>query len=297
MSSPKKILVSFGDSRMRASALRLKEQAKAFNLFDEIHIYDERALAPDFKKHFSAKLIRGARGFGYWCWKPQIILQVLNKIRENDLVLYLDVGCHLNINGKQRLVEYFDMLKDANNGILAFQTKPPTPPLPYDGRKLLELPDYKWIKGDLLDYFKVRNNLQLLGSGTIGAGVLLVRKTRQACGIIEQWLSVPTRDFSLIDDSPSLSPNQPGFVEHRHDQAILSILCKLNNIQTISAFEYWYPSKEDCWKPDWEMLTMFPIQARRDKVINNPAGDYPFAVFQTIKNRIRSLVRAGAKLL
>jgi hypothetical protein len=281
MQVAKKILVSFGDSRMRRSAQRLRKQAEAFNCFDEIFIVDERALDKRFRRHFRRKLNSETRGFGYWCWKPQIILQVLDKINENDIILYLDVGCHLNVTGKERLAEYFEITRHANNGILAFQAKPPSPPLPYEGRPLLELPDFRWIKGDLLDYFNVRDNAPLISSGAIGAGVILIRKTPQSCALIKQWLLVPTQDFSLIDDSPSKSPNHKEFVEHRHDQAIFSILCKLHNVQTISAFEYWYPSKVNCCEPDWDMIKSFPIQARRDKVIMD-------GFFATLLRKIRS---------
>ena len=81
--------------------------------------------------------------------------------------------------------------------------------------------------------------------------------------ILRKWIEIIDADFSLIDDTPSKSPNTPDFIEHRHDQAIFSILCKLNNVYTLSAFEYWYP-KWNSRRPDWRALKYMPIHAKRD---------------------------------
>lgn len=41
-------------------------------------------------------------------------------------------------------------------------------------------------------------------------------------------VSVFLTDFSLIDDSPSKSENMNGFIEHRHDQSVFSLLFKVH---------------------------------------------------------------------
>jgi hypothetical protein len=75
----------------------------------------------------------------------------------------------------------------------------------------------------------------------------------------------------LIDDTPSSSPNKYGFIEHRHDQAIFSLLCIKYKVLTVSAYEYWYPKKGSLQiiAPDWAALKEFPIHAKRDKGINS----------------------------
>ena len=42
------------------------------------------------------------RGGGYWIWKLDIIKQAFSKIKENDIIVYLDSGCTLNKSGKKR---------------------------------------------------------------------------------------------------------------------------------------------------------------------------------------------------
>jgi len=260
----KKYFLTFASSDLRRSLSRINQQAKELKFYDEIIIFDENNLDEKFKFNFQKHLKNGVRGYGYWCWKPQVILQVLNLMEDGDILQYTDTGCHLNSNGIKRLHEYFSFADNSPTGILAFQSKPPTMPLNFDSRKVLNLEDRKWIKGDLLDYFQIRNNEDILNSQTIGAGIVFIKKSPLSISIINQWLDVIKYDFNLINDSKSISPNLEGFVEHRHDQAIFSIICKLNNVETISSYEYWYPSLKS-GEADWGVLKDFPIHAKRDK--------------------------------
>ena len=256
--------LSFADSRYRRSLVRIGKQAQEFKIFEQTVLADEDFLDIDFRNKYKKFLMAGTRGYGYWCWKPQIILQVLKNLSEGDMLLYADAGCHLNYRGKARLLEYFEILQNSKSGILGFQAKPPEMPLEYDGRQLFDYPNYAWTKGDTLDYFGIRDNEEIINSQTIGAGIILIRKCQSSIDIIKKWIKTFSHDFSLIDDSPSKSPNPDGFIEHRHDQAIFSILCLQNSVDTISAYEYYYPKKNSN-KPDWNALKNFPIHAMRDK--------------------------------
>jgi len=262
-------LVSFADSRMQRSLDRLARQAKSINIFDDTYMFIENDLPVDFREHFKDKLIPGSRGYGHWSWKPEVILMALDKIQDGDCLLYIDAGCHINNRGKQRLLEYFKILKQEEVGIVAFQSNQPSKDnssLVYDGRKLFDQFNYCWIKGDLLDYFEVKHNPSVFNDQAIGAGIILIRKCDRAISIIKEWQKIIWHHFSLLDDTPSLTPNLPGFVEHRHDQAILTLLFLKHRVKTLSAYEYWYPIKNaKKLKPDWLALEAFPIHAKRDK--------------------------------
>ena len=257
--------LSFYDSRLYRSKNRIKDQAKQFNFYDKIIVCNEKDLDYSFKEKYKEKLIVGSRGFGYWCWKPQIILQLYKNIKYGDIIQYSDVGCHLNHHGIERLRDYINLTNNSHNGILAFRSTNPQFPLIYDDRKLLDLVEYKWTKGDLFDYFGVRNNRSITHTQSYGATNLFIKKCEKSEEFLNKWLSVINHNFCLIDNSESISPNFDGFIEHRHDQSILSILCKLNNVPYISSYEYWYPSKKNINKPDWNSLKTFPIHRKRDK--------------------------------
>lgn len=260
--APRRVLVSFADARMWRTNRRIRRQAEAMHVYDEVHILNESALHPEFRARYAHWLIPGSRGFGYWVWKPQVILQTLECLRDGDLLQYTDAGCHLRPAGRARLMEYFALAGADPLGLIAFQAKPWRGGA---GEAAFSLPEAHWTKGDLLDHFGVRDRPDITGSGTIGAGILFMRKSSMIVDFIRSWLAVYEADFTLADDSPSQSPNLPGFREHRHDQSIFSVLCKLRQVTTLSAFEYWYPSVQDPTYPDWSAITDRPIWALRDK--------------------------------
>lgn len=262
-------LCTFADKRLARSLDRITKQAKELNFFEKIYAYNEDDLTNEFREKFKDKLNANIKGFGYWCWKPEIIIQTLEKINDGDCLLYVDVGCHLNKNGMNILLEYFEVVAKSPTGLVAFQANPPSKinsKLVWDGRKLFDQPNYQWIKGDLLDHFGVRENEQITHSQAIGAGIILIKKNKQSIAILNEWLNIYYDNFSLANDSPSKSPNLEGFIEHRHDQAILTLLCLKHGVPTLSAYEFWYPKKNTKkLQPDWNALKDFPIQARRDK--------------------------------
>ena len=168
--------LSFADSRLKRSLARLGKQAKALSFFDGVYLLDETHLRPEFRTQFKDKLKYGSRGYGYWIWKPHIIANTLNTMSEGDLLLYLDAGCHFNINGKKRLIEYFELLKKSETGILAFQENMPNAnnsKLKHDGRQLPDRPNHHWIKGDVFDYFGVREDLNFTHAQSFIAGIIL----------------------------------------------------------------------------------------------------------------------------
>ena len=82
----------------------------------------------------------------------------------------------------------------------------------------------------------------------------------------------------ILDDTPSRSRNLEGFIEHRHDQAIFSLLCIQHKVMSLSSQETWYPKRFSAGqltpsislKPDWDALKYFPIHAKRDKDLGPP---------------------------
>lgn len=261
----RKFFLSFADSRMADALARIRLQAEEMQYYDHIVVADQSYLDIDFREKYKDKLTSKLRGYGYWCWKPQIILQLLDQVNEGDIIQYTDAGCHLNKNGKARLMEYFELADQSKSGILAFAAVPPDfhdPSVP-----LPDLSECRWCKADLFDFLKVIDDNSITHSPTIGAGIIFIKKNNNSQIIIKQWLSVIDESFSLIDDSPSKSDNFPEFVEHRHDQSIFSIICKLNGVSLISCYEYGYPSRYSN-APDWDVLKNYPIHARRDKALS-----------------------------
>ncbi|MDR1361073.1 MAG: hypothetical protein LBJ18_02060, partial [Rickettsiales bacterium] len=247
--TPKVFLASFGDSRMKNSAARLISQAAAIDCFDEIYVMDERNLTPEFYDKFKDRLSIHSRGFGYWCWKPQAIKQVMDIMNDGDILLFCDIGCHLNEARRNEMLNLIERARNSSSGILAFSFSP-------------DYTDGHWSKGDLLDYFGVRGRADITANPQLVGGVFFLRKNQLVVNMLNEWLKVFNDNFSLSDDTPSVSKNLDGFVENRHDQSIFSILAKLNKADIIAEDHFLNYTKMS--ESDWEKLS-FPIQARRDK--------------------------------
>lgn len=129
-----------------------------------------------------------------------------------------------------------------------------------------------WTKGDLLNRLRVRDNPEITATQQIGATTFFVRKCDVAMDFMSEWIRIFSDDFSMIDDRPSIAPNMDGFIEHRHDQSIYSILGKLLPISITSVFEFWVPRHNDCLSPDWEKVKDFPIQIRRDREVKTQSS-------------------------
>lgn len=240
----KKYLITFADSRY--SFARLKKQAEMMNYFDSVVIFTEKNLDKDFKQKHKAILKLGSRGYGYWIWKPYIIHKMLQEMNAGDFLLYIDAGCHLNPVGRERLIEYFDLVTQSELKIGGFQIE--------------ECHNEKrWSKMDLLVHLGVENNKSLLESGQICATHVILQKCEKSEAFVKNWLKI-SENHHYIDDSPSIHPESKSFRGHRHDQSIFSIMCKLEGAVQFPGDEV-YPRDG----VSWELLQTYPIHDRRDR--------------------------------
>ena len=85
---------TFGNTPNYINTLtRLYHQAAKSGYFDTISIYDQNN-TPGIQDHVDF-IKSHPRGFGYWIWKPMVILDVMNKASPNDIIIYADAGCSI----------------------------------------------------------------------------------------------------------------------------------------------------------------------------------------------------------
>lgn len=193
---------------------RLHNQAIEFNMFSNIYAYTEKDLMKDtefFSKH--SKFILNNPAYGYWIWKPYLIKRTLEKMETDDILLFLDSGCELNVNGKDRMQHYINLVKE---------------------KKIIGTScgssDYNWTKMDLIKYLNMDNNIELLKTPHMQAGCLLMKKCDIIVNLYNEIYEIASNNYNLIDNSPSSAKNYPGFQEHRHDQSIFNLLVKKYNL-------------------------------------------------------------------
>ncbi len=239
---------TFADHRMKPALERIKQQAESINVFDYIYTLTENDLDDNFKKLFKSKLITASRGFGYWCWKPQVILQTFRKMEEGDILIYCDAGVHINPNGKKRLLNYVNSTIASSKGMTFFIMNNSSPK--------------QWIKKDAMAFFGYDENKDFIATNAIIAGTsIILMKCSDSYEIIEQWLNIFINNWNIVDDSASKSKNFPEFIEHRHDQAILTML------------SYKYKARDSLFNEseihsgNFETLKDKPILAKRDRAM------------------------------
>lgn len=234
---PKNVhFLSFADGRFKPALQRIHQQATNFEIFKSINLYDIESMKkeyPDFCNQHAQFITSNQRGIGYWIWKPYLILKKLEKIKDNDILLYIDAGCELDARGMPMFNEFLAMVE--KNDILTFQlceeqektwsawfTKTHSK---IPSKLHFNLLEKTWTKSDLIEHMKLSDRHDILNSRQIIATALLLKKTSINMDFVKEWVSIAS-NYHLLNDEPSIAPNDPNFIEHRHDQSIFSLLIK-----------------------------------------------------------------------
>lgn len=216
---------------------RICKEAAAFNIFNNIVGVKEDYLQndPEFWGVHKTFMENNPRGYGYWLWKPYIVKKQLELMNDNDILVYADSGCELNVNGLPRLIEYFNAVKSHECGLLSFQ-------MPHLEKSYTKMDTIAHLNADDL-----KNTGQLVG------GIFVLRKCEHTVNLVNLWYSTCC-NYHLIDDTPSQLPNDCTFVDHRHDQSVWSILRKKFGILAIA---------DETWFHNWNDGANMPILAKR----------------------------------
>ena len=233
------ILLSFANTDYSDSLIRLRKETEVFP-FDERVFLTEKDLKPELRKKIH--WFKHRRGYGYWCWKGFIIYNQLQKMDDDDILVYSDAGNVFNDNGMPRFLEYIKMLDDSASGILAFQGM-------YKERV--------YTKADLFEYLNVKSGDYIMESNQYWAGCILLKKNNITLALSKQWYDISLYHYDLVTDKRSKVPNYDGFIENRHDQSVFSLLAKKNHSIILNTDEFMAVDN------DWNKLSDKPIHARR----------------------------------
>lgn len=246
--------ISFGDTlNYNKNKNRICSQADAFKLFDKIIWYNETDLDKTFFEKHKDFFENNKRGFGYWLWKPQIVKQTLNMMNDNDILVYADSGCSLFPTGIDRLKQYIDYVNKYEVGNLSFQLNEFCTEKKFNKGKLINKYNYISDKTLVLEHGNKDNiiNQQLM------ATAFIIRKCDFTINLVEKWLE-ECEIYNNIDDSKIDSNNYDEFIDHRHDQAIFSLIRK--SLGTIIIQDDTYIAY-----PNWYQRLDIPVHATRIK--------------------------------
>lgn len=158
--------------------------------------------------HHGDFIANNNKGFGYWLWKPFILRELLRTMKDGEIIFYSDIGCEFSPCGLNQFNNF--LLELSNTPIVAFQA----------GDNLLE---FQWSKSELLDYIGVSDIDRK--TPQIAATFFFFKVNNFTRNFFDEWYKISKYlDYKLLNDDVGLQCQ--GFVEHRHDQSIFSVLLK-----------------------------------------------------------------------
>jgi hypothetical protein len=199
-----KVLINFANEKFRFTQKANSLTGKLFGDFDRVIEYSPKDIDADFYEQNKA-ILDIKKGAGLWLWKPYFILKTLQNLNEGDILFYSDSGS-LFIRSVDHLVN--QMNKDNLNVFFTFT--------PYIAKN--------WTRKYTFDFLGSNSDL-FYNALHPSAGFILLKKSHEAEKFITEWLNLCC-NFDLIRDEYEGEDNLSEFIEHRHDQAILSILAR-----------------------------------------------------------------------
>jgi hypothetical protein len=205
-------VLTFAKGNFIESQNKLKKHLTDIGIKNQKHLTDSD-LSENFKKEFENHFLE-KRGYGYWIWKPFILLNEVKKLNNDEILIYIDSTDLPKLPFFEYVNTHFKTEKIllTNRGYL----------------------NGDWTKRDCFvfmncDNEKYYNEIQL------EAGLIGLKNNDFCIELLSLWFET-MKNKKILDDSPNILglPNLPKFREHRHDQSILTNISIQKNIKSIN---------------------------------------------------------------
>jgi len=213
----KRWYITFSGQAWDATTERIVRDGPRFGA-DEVLVYDDRWLQMTEFYRVNEWLWNTPRhrGFGWFCWKPFILLHWLEHFAApGDLALYTDADTYP--------IADFSALYSraiADGGAMFFKAQ--------------GCANSQWVKGDCwqvmgLHYGPERPEwmpapVSLLSDHATARFIVIEAGPWKPRQILIEWLAYCLNPYATTFERSELAPDPPGFVEHRTEQAIMTLL-------------------------------------------------------------------------
>lgn len=219
----KSILVSFATPKWYHSQNLLCDSAKKHGVSGYIK-YTDSSRNWEFNNKYK-DIYTETRGYGFWQWKPKIVLDAMEKVNDGDVILYVDSG-NIIINDLgyviNRCVEKEIVLFDNRDGNYAGETHR----------------NGTWTKRDCFVLMNCDDDVYY-NAPQVDASYQIFKKTPRVIEFLKEYDSYCSNE-NIISDLPNITqPNLPQFKDHRHDQSILSLMAVKHNIELLPEPSEW----------------------------------------------------------
>lgn len=219
----KRKFITYGSNAFKQSSKRIIEEAKALNIFDETYRYEFEDLPLSIQ---ASPLFLDKKKGGHWLWKAYIIYDSLLKLKDNDILVYVDCGSELY--NSDLWIKEFKLLEESSALFYQYRSD-----VDYGWKKfnplLTNSPKIKhWIKDSTKDYFtEIFSDNYWVEENKIWAGFMILKRDKITLEIIKNWLEIMLYKPELVIDPllPELPQNKE-FVAQRYDQSILSAIVR-----------------------------------------------------------------------
>lgn len=253
----KKYFLTFANSSYMNTE-RITNQILEFDIFDEILGLNENDISNFCEKHKNF-MLKNEPGFGFWIWKPKIILDALEKMNDDDILVYCDAGMYANKNGIDRFKFYLDKLNTYS--MVTFSTSP----------KYIA---QQYVKNDvIMHYYPEFNNEWNVCNY---AGLIILKKNKDTLNFTKDWLNL-CENYDFIDKSSSKTFKDHSYYKGNDcDNGIFNLcLSKYKNIYfsvnpdeiniNINGYQLVHATSNinDIKNANWASFEKIPFQCRR----------------------------------
>ena len=200
--------ITFAENCCEISKKRATKHALEVGGFNVAFAHDMCSVRPAFRQAHREILLR-RKGAGYWLWKPYLILKTLvEDMSYGDVLMYEDAGSYLRKDAGPVL----KLASESSQGIVVFT---------------LQLLEKYYTKSDTFKVMQMDDpEFIRVGFQTLASFVVL-RKDCTTLQFVMEWLAYSSDARCVTDDANVLGgQNHEGFIGHRHDQSVLSLLSK-----------------------------------------------------------------------
>ncbi|MBD5470175.1 MAG: hypothetical protein HDR19_03415 [Lachnospiraceae bacterium] len=206
------IAANYADKKFRRAQKLNSKTAKQWGA-DRVIEYTAEDIDPKFRAA-NKEILDNPRGGGYYLWKPYVFYRAYQEISDDDYLIYTDAGS-VYVDSIQKLI---DCMEKEQINLMLFSLQN-------------EMLERKYTKRDAFiltgcDEEKYANTPQSIG------GYMVCRKSAEVEDFFQEVLSY-AQDIRIISDNPNTmgKDNYPEFIDHRHDQSVISLISKKRGIK------------------------------------------------------------------
>ena len=208
------VTAGLGATNFREASKRLTFDVQKFKIFDQIvELTNENIeeFCPTVFNKYSEYLKAEIRGFGFMAWKAEIVYRTLVS-NPLAVVVWSDCGCEAIVNPLTKRIFRQRIKQTREHGYISYT---------------LNTEEYRFSKSGLYKYFPTLNSND---KSPQFQTTFLALHGDLGLAIAKRWFEVVTEDIETVMEKDSDLNESSGFVSHRHDQSVFSLVMKERNL-------------------------------------------------------------------